>query len=364
MWNSVDPMPVANGSDEPGSTMRAMTSTPPPVTAVTMGDPAGIGPDITLSAWARRDKAGLSAFAVLGDPNVFRARAESLGLSVPIKTIVEPGEARAVFANALPVLPVPLPHAVHAGKGDTASGRATIDAIEQGAQFVLTGVADALVTNPINKKILYEAGFDHPGHTEFLGALAEAHGENANPVMMLACRELRVVPATVHIPLKEVPSALTRQSLARTIKTTADALSRQFGIDGPRIAVTGLNPHAGENGAMGNEEIDVIAPVIDALLGEGLNLSGPHPADTIFQERLRDSYDAVVTMYHDQALVPIKTLAFDRAVNVTLGLPFIRTSPDHGTAYDLAGTGRANDTSFIEALHMAALLASRHRANR
>jgi 4-hydroxythreonine-4-phosphate dehydrogenase len=327
-----------------------------------MGDPAGIGPDVVLAAWANRKKTQLPFFLFIGDPDLVIKRAQVMGLKVPIETLDDPATARSCFADALPLYPVRLENTVSPGQPDPTAAPAILSSIELAVELALEGRASAIVTAPINKKLLYEAGFRHPGHTEFLGALAQRSGLQATPVMMLACDELRVVPATIHIPLKDVPGTLSADLIVQTITVTADALSREFGIDNPRIAVTGLNPHAGENGAIGEEEIRIVTPAIEAARAQGINVSGPFPADTIFQGRLRADYDVVVTMYHDQALIPIKTLAFERAVNVTLGLPIVRTSPDHGTAYDLAGTGRCDPTSMIEALLLAGRLAANREA--
>ncbi|MDH3581509.1 MAG: 4-hydroxythreonine-4-phosphate dehydrogenase PdxA [Hyphomicrobiales bacterium] len=330
--------------------------------AVTMGDPAGIGPDITLAAWASAKAEPTVPFMLLSDPEFMRGRAEILKLDMAIEEIAGADDALKVFPRALPVLPVALQGPIVPGQPEAAAVPAILSAIERAVELVYQGEASALVTNPINKKLLYDSGFDHPGHTEFLGALAQSHGDTAEPVMMLACDELRAVPATIHIPVKDVAAALSVELLVATIRTTAQALSSRFGISSPRIAVTGLNPHAGEQGAIGDEEKTIIVPAIEILRGENINVSGPSPADTIFQEPLRSTYDAVVTMYHDQALIPVKILAFDRAVNITLGLPFVRTSPDHGTAYDLAGTGRADPASLIEALKLAHLLGAQRGA--
>lgn len=328
-----------------------------------MGDPAGIGPDLTLAAWASASDLGLAPFVVLGDPVLFEQRARALGLKVPVSQIEEPGAAAEHFATALPVIPIPLPAPVAAGQPAESAAGAILDSIGAGVALVMDGKAAALVTNPINKAVLYKSGFAHPGHTEYLGDLAQARGASEPyPVMMLVCDEFRVVPATVHIPLADVPKALTRERLTRVIETTAQGLQERFGVSHPRIAVTGLNPHAGESGAIGTEDRDVIAPVLQALSASGLDVSGPHPADTIFHASVRSGYDAVVAMYHDQALIPVKTIAFDRAVNLTLGLPFVRTSPDHGTAYELAGTGKADPASLVAALNLAARLGARQKA--
>ncbi len=333
--------------------------------AVTMGEPAGIGPDITLMAWMQRQgRHGTQArtvppFVVFGDANVLRARAKALGLVVPIEQIASVATASETYAHALPVIAGLSSGDVIPGQPSTASAHATIAAIDRATAAVMAGSARALVTNPIAKHVLYAAGFTHPGHTEYLAHLAMAAypGENIVPVMMLASRAvepgLRVVPATIHIPLSEVPRALSAPGLERTIRITHAALNSDFGIAKPRIAIAGLNPHAGEGGTIGQEEMTLIAPVVATLTAQGLTLSGPHSADTLFHATARTRYDAVVAMYHDQALIPIKTLAFDSGVNITLGLPFVRTSPDHGTAFDIAGMGRACPESLIQALLMA-----------
>ncbi|RMF10088.1 MAG: 4-hydroxythreonine-4-phosphate dehydrogenase PdxA [Alphaproteobacteria bacterium] len=328
---------------------------------LTMGDPAGIGPAITLTAWLARRERGLSPFLVLGDPDLYRARARQLNLQVPVTQSGDLAELNEKFDHALCVLPLPLAAPARPGKPDTRNAETVIASIKRAVDLIHAGRGGALITNPISKQVLYEAGFPYPGHTEYLGALAQAHGERAEPVMMLHCPQLRVVPATVHIPLRQVPTSLTRERIETVVRVTADALAARFGVSHPRIAVTGLNPHAGEEGALGEEEQRVIAPAIAALREAGYTITGPWPADTIFQERLRDSYDCVIAMYHDQALIPIKTLAFDHAVNITLGLPFLRTSPDHGTAFDIAGSGKASPSSLIEALRVAAQAAQGER---
>jgi 4-hydroxythreonine-4-phosphate dehydrogenase len=330
--------------------------------ALTCGDPAGIGADITLAGWLRRASDGLPAFAYLGDIDHLRARAEMLCLDVPCAVIGGLNEAAGLFPDALPVLPIPLPHRVEAGKADGSAARAVQTSIEKAVELVLDGTAAAVVTNPIAKHIMAGAGFAFPGHTEFLGWLAQRSGGPANPVMMLVGGDLRVVPVTVHIPLAAVPRTLTTQMIIDTGHTTAAGLRRWFGISEPRLALTGLNPHAGEGGLMGDEEETIIEPAISALRQAGLNVSGPHPADTLFHDRARGAYDAALAMYHDQALIPLKTLAFDEGVNVTLGLPFIRTSPDHGTAFEIAGTGKARPDSLIAALRLAAKMAEMDRA--
>ncbi|HLW90054.1 MAG TPA: 4-hydroxythreonine-4-phosphate dehydrogenase PdxA [Roseiarcus sp.] len=324
--------------------------------AMTMGDPAGIGPELALKAWLSRDKIGASFF-VIADRRALADLAAKLGLEVPI-IAAEPAGAAEIFDYALPVAPLSHEAAAAPGKPDAKYAAATIESIERAVAYVRSGEASAVVTNPIAKHILYQAGFAHPGHTEFLGALAAAWGGPARPVMMLWSPELSVIPVTIHIPLAEAPRALTREAIIETTRIAARALKERFKIARPRLAVAGLNPHAGEGGAMGREEIDIIAPAIAALRAEGLDVVGPLPADTMFHAAARKNYDAAIVMYHDQGLIPLKTLAFDEGVNVTLGLPFIRTSPDHGTAFDIAGTGRANPSSLIAALRLAARLAA------
>jgi 4-hydroxythreonine-4-phosphate dehydrogenase len=324
--------------------------------ALTLGDPAGIGPDITLGAWAARTQAPIPSFVLIGDPAVIAARARALDLKVPIAELSDIGRGPSSFPNALPVLPIGDQGAVEAGRPDRSAAPLITLSIERAVRLVQEGAARAVVTNPIAKSVLYGAGFPFPGHTEFLGALASSEGNPLHPVMMLISPSLRVVPATIHVPLKDVPRLLTRELILETLAVTADSLSRYFGVERPRLAVSGLNPHAGESGGLGREEIDIIGPAIEAARAMGLDITGPLPADTMFHERARASYDAAICMYHDQALTPFKTLAFDEGVNVTLGLPFIRTSPDHGTAFALAGTGKASSRSLIEALRLAAAM--------
>lgn len=313
--------------------------------ALSCGDPAGIGPEIAAKAWDQlRDTC---PFFYIGD-------ASHLPDGTPTQRISNPTEVNALSAGALPVLQLDFPAPNVPGQPDPANAPLVIDAIETGVALVQTGAASALCTAPIHKKALIDgAGFPYPGHTEFLAALA---GRD-HVVMMLASDQLRVVPATIHIPLSRVPQELTPALLKETIAITADGLRRQFGIAHPRIAVAGLNPHAGEGGKMGTEELDWITPMLAGLTPEGYTVTGPHPADTMFHAAARARYDAAIAMYHDQALIPIKTLDFDRGVNVTLGLPFIRTSPDHGTALDIAGQDIASPTSLIEALKLAQQMA-------
>jgi len=329
--------------------------------AVSMGDPAGIGPEITLRAWLARSDRGIEPFVLYGDKDALIERTRVANLAVPIAAVRSPAEAFDAFATALPVLHVPVQARVRPGVGDPANRDAIIGAIEAATAAVVRGEASALVTNPIAKHVVRSDAFPFPGHTEFLAALAERHyGKSYRAVMMLASHELRVVPLTVHCALASVPKAITRGLIFETVRTTYKALKRDFAIDAPRIAVAGLNPHAGEEGTMGREEIEVIAPAIADLRSEGLSVTGPHSADTLFHAAARRTYDAVVAMYHDQALIPLKTIGFDEGVNVTLGLPFVRTSPDHGTAFDIAAEGRASATSLIEALKLAsAIVAAR-----
>jgi 4-hydroxythreonine-4-phosphate dehydrogenase len=325
--------------------------------ALTLGEPAGIGPDITLLSWTRRAELELPAFYVLGDAIYLRERAARLGISVPVVTVA-PEEALTAFARALPVVDVGVRATATPGLPNETSAPVAIAAIRAGVAHVLTGAAAAIVTNPVAKNVLYRSGFAEPGHTEFLGKLAtEATGRNARPVMMLWAPELAVVPVTIHLPLTEVPNQLSFDLIVETGRIVARDLQVRFRIDHPRLAVAGLNPHAGENGALGAEDHAIVAPAIDKLRAEGIDARGPLPADTMFHPAARASYDVALCMYHDQALIPIKTLAFDHAVNVTLGLPFVRTSPDHGTAFDIAGSGRADPSSLIAAVRLAARLA-------
>ncbi len=328
--------------------------------AITCGEPSGIGPDVILKTYARRDQGGAGTWFVLGDRDQLAARAERLGLSIAIEHAT-PQTAAAIFPEALPVVATGHPMTEAPGRPDPANAAGVIAAIEQAVALCFSGNAAGMVTAPIAKKPLYDAGFAHPGHTEFLAALASAQtGEPVRPVMMIAGPKLRTIPVTIHIPLAAVPSALTTADIIETVRIAADDLKSRFGIERPRIAVSGLNPHAGEDGALGHEDREIILPAIERLLREGIAVTGPLPADTMFHEAARAAYDVAVCMYHDQALVPAKALGFDDAVNVTLGLPFIRTSPDHGTAFAIAGTGAAREDSFVAALMMARAMASRH----
>jgi 4-hydroxythreonine-4-phosphate dehydrogenase len=330
--------------------------------ALTLGDPAGIGPDITLLAWAAQCSQDIPPFVLIGDETVLRERARALGLDVPIGEISDAFEAPELFHRALPVLKVASLGAVVPGQPDPAAVPLVGQSIERAVRLVQQGAARAVVTNPVSKSVLYGAGFAFPGHTEYLAALAAREGEPLHPVMMLASPQLNVVPVTVHVPLKDVPQLLTPDLILTTIEITARDLGRYFGLSRPHLAVTGLNPHAGEDGSLGREEIEIIAPAIEAARAKGLDVTGPHPADTLFHAAARATFDAAICMYHDQALVPFKTLAFEEGVNLTLGLPFVRSSPDHGTAFGIAGTGKASPRSLIEALRLAASMSDRAEA--
>ncbi len=326
-----------------------MTGDKPPL-AMTMGDPAGVGPELALAAW--REGTASAPFFVLAAPAVLAAAARRVGFEAPIIE-TDPATAAAQFAKGVPV--VPLAHAVEAVPGRPSAGAAaaTIESIARAVETVRKGEARAVVTNPIAKAVLYEAGFRFPGHTEYLGELAKAWGAPAFPVMMIWSNVLAVVPVTIHIPLAEAPQALSAELIVKTARVVDRDMRARFGLARPRLAFAGLNPHAGEGGAMGREEIAIIAPAIEALRAEGIDAVGPLPADTMFHPKARARYDVALTMYHDQGLIPVKTLAFDEGVNVTLGLPFVRTSPDHGTAFDIAGKGLANPASLIAAVRLA-----------
>ena len=327
--------------------------------ALTLGEPAGIGPDITFAAWRRRAELGLTPFYLLADPAFVARRTERIAPDVPI-AVVEPATAWARFKSALPVVDIGVPVSADPGRPDQSSAPAALAAIRRAVADVSAGATAAIVTNPVAKNVLYRSGFPEPGHTEYLGKLAEqSTGVSAQPVMMLWSPELAVVPVTIHLPLKDVIAKLTEDLVVETGRIVARDLRDRFGIARPRLAVAGLNPHAGEDGALGDEDLTVVRPAVERLKAEGIDARGPLPADSLFHQAARASYDVALAMYHDQALIPIKTLAFDHAVNVTLGLPFVRTSPDHGTAFDIAGTGRADPTSLIAALQLAARLSSR-----
>jgi 4-hydroxythreonine-4-phosphate dehydrogenase len=328
--------------------------------ALTMGDPAGIGGELSLAAWQHCRSEDGPLFVALDDPERLASLATHLGMTVPIQVVDSPEEAAAVFRQALPVLPIRLLQPVQPGQPDPAHAPAVIASIEQAVRLAQAGRVGAVVTNPISKATLYQAGFRFPGHTEYLGALTEAP---ASPVMMLACPSLRVVPVTIHVSLQQALATLTTSEIVRQARVLHHALQHNFGVAHPRIAVAGLNPHAGEGGAMGDEEARIIQPAIDILRAEGLMVTGPLPPDTMFTARARTGYDAALCMYHDQGLIPLKTLDMEGGVNVTLGLPILRTSPDHGTAFDIAGKGEAHPGSLLAALQMAADMAARPTAN-
>ena len=318
--------------------------------AITMGEPAGTGGELSLKAWQARDAQSLPPFFAID--NVRRLNA--LGTDVPIVAIDNPAQAMDVFDKALPVLNIDLPEVPVLGTLNPANGQAVLTSIEMAVEFCLKGQAAGVVTNPIHKAALYGIGFNHPGHTEFVADLC---GKGETPIMMLAAKELRVVPLTVHIPLKDVPAAVTKELIIEKVQIMDKALRNDFKIDRPRIAVAGLNPHAGEDGKIGLEDQQIVAPALAELKAQGIAVSGPHPADTLFHEEARAHYDIALGMYHDQALIPLKTLDFHGGVNVTLGLSVVRTSPDHGTALDIAGQGIARADSLINAILMAVEIA-------
>src|SRR6202011_4947373 len=319
--------------------------------ALTSGEPAGIGPDITIKAWLRRNELKLPPFYLRGDRDFLSGRAEALGLKIKLAD-VRPEDAFGTFADALPVVSTGHAATARPGQPDNTSADAALASIRRAVADVTAGKASAVVTNPIAKNVLYRAGFRHPGHTEFLAELA-ANGKTApQPVMMLWSPALAVVPVTIHLSLREALDQLTLDLIVTTARIVVADMKARFGLDQPRLAISGLNPHAGEDGSLGREDIEIVAPAVETLRAEGVAVRGPLPADTMFHPAARKSYDCAICMYHDQALIPIKTIAFEDAVNVTLGLPFIRTSPDHGTAFDIAGTGKANPSSLVAALRL------------
>ncbi|WP_409434117.1 4-hydroxythreonine-4-phosphate dehydrogenase PdxA [Litorimonas sp. RW-G-Af-16] len=324
---------------------------------VSMGDPAGIGPEITIKAWeALRGQSHL-AFAVIAPPAVFEGR-------VPCQIIDAPQQANSIFASALPIIAID-GLAANAGQADPAHAPAITSSIERGVSLCLDGQAAGLVTCPIAKDILYKAGFSFPGHTEYLGHLCMGHDApyDAGPVMMLAAQDLRVGLVTVHIALQVAALSLSEDTIIRTAKVMLGALTTDFGIAKPRLALTGLNPHAGEGGALGREEIDIINPAAAKLRALGHEVTDAQPADTLFHSDARQGYDAVLAMYHDQGLIPVKTLDFHGGVNITLGLPIVRTSPDHGTAFGIAGQGVARPDSLIAAIKTARQIANQRASH-
>ncbi|MCL6250727.1 4-hydroxythreonine-4-phosphate dehydrogenase PdxA [Altererythrobacter sp. KTW20L] len=326
---------------------------------LSLGDPAGVGPELIAAAWAARAELDLPAFVVAGGADVLRAAAATRGVDLPVAVMDDPASAAALFPTSLPVLTTVGDGPYRPGEPGVEGARLALHSLEQATALALSGAASGLVTAPVSKSELARVGFTFPGQTEFLAHACGIAEEDA--VMMLAGPSLRTVPLTVHVPLAEVSRLVTIDLILRRCRVIAAAMTRDFGMAHPHLALAGLNPHAGEKGRMGDEEQAVIAPAIAQLQAEGINASGPHPADTLFAPHKRDTYDVAVAMYHDQALVPLKTLDFDEGVNMTLGLPIVRTSPDHGTAFDIAGKGVARVNSLVAAIRMAASAAA-HRA--
>lgn len=327
------------------------------VLALSLGDPAGIGPEIIAKAWTALRHGG-PAFMVIGDADLLSVQ------GVSVQRVSGPAEALATFASAIPVLDEPLGHAVQPGVADKAHAPSIIQWIETAVDLAVRGQVRGLVTAPIAKAPLYEAGFKFPGHTEFLAALtADVPMDGARgPIMMLTSGDLRAALVTIHVPLAMVSSALTQGAIIHTATVTAQAMSRDYGIAKPRLVLAGLNPHAGEGGTIGDEEIRLLAPAVAALGALGIDCVGPKPADTLFHNEARRTYDAVICLYHDQALIPVKMLDFWGGVNVSLGLPIVRTSPDHGTGFDIAGQGIARPDSLIAAIRMADQIANSRAA--
>lgn len=327
-----------------------------PPLALSIGDPAGVGPELAAAAWALSDAEGLPPFFVVGSARVVAEAARKRGITVPVCTVKTPDEVADCFVDTLPVLDLAdLPYTP--GEPDDAGAELALNALATATGLVRSGAASALVTGPIAKSRLARVGFTHPGQTEFVAEACGIAPENA--VMMLAGPSLRVVPITVHVALRSVPDLLTADLIRSRAAITAAALARDYGIAHPRLAVAGLNPHAGEDGRMGSEDMAIVAPAIAALQGAGIDAFGPLPPDTMFHAEAREKYDVAICMYHDQALIPLKALDFDAGVNVTLGLPIVRTSPDHGTAFGIAGTGTARVGPTIAALRMAGQCAAR-----
>lgn len=325
--------------------------------AFSMGEPAGIGPDLILQLYAQRSVEPLPSFLVFGDIAFLRARANRLGLIVAIEA-AHAGTAMDVFEHGLPVLDLGFDVADTPSVESANGGQLVMQSIKLAVESCLAGESRGLVTAPLNKSAIQRLGFQFPGHTEYLAHLCAKDGTSPTPIMMLAHEGLRVVPLTIHVALSAVPGMITHAMIVKHVQIIAADLQKRFGIKQPHIAVTGLNPHAGEDGAFGHEDMQEIVPAIASLKQAGLNVEGPFPADTAFHLPNWEKFDVVVAMYHDQALIPIKTVAFDSAVNVTLGLPIVRTSPDHGTAYDLAGTGKASASSMLAAIKLADRLSS------
>lgn len=341
------------------------TVTRPPI-AVTMGEPAGVGVEIAIKSWIRREAHQLPPFYLIADPVHVQATAQRLTKldarlrAMPaLAEIKHPREVAKCFDSALPIYPLPLVKKVKPGHLDKANAPSVVKSIEEAAAHVFEGAASALVTNPIQKSIMYDSGFTHPGHTEFLAEICS--GDHC-PVMMLSCPGLKAVPVTIHMPLREAVCSLTTELIVKRASITAAALSQDLGYKSPRLAVASLNPHAGEGGELGDAETTIIEPAIDQLRSQGINVFGPLPADSMFHAAARRAYDVAICMYHDQALIPVKILGFEYGVNITLGLPIVRTSPDHGTALGIAAECQANPESLMSALGFAGLMANR-RAN-
>jgi len=324
--------------------------------AVALGDPAGVGPELIAEAWVRREAEDLPPFLVAGGRTVFEQLASAMGKAVPVIAIEDVGQAQAAFSQGLPVLGAPGPE-WHPGQPDGEGASLAYDSLKWATSMVRSGLASALVTGPVAKSLLAAIGFDYPGQTEFVAEACGVAAEDA--VMMLAGPSLRTVPLTVHVALAEVPGLITGALIERRSRIVATALKLDFGLAAPRLAIAALNPHAGEDGRMGDEDARTIAPAVAALRAAGIDASGPHSADALFAPHKRGSYDVAICMYHDQALIPVKALDFDQGVNVTLGLPIVRTSPDHGTAFDIAGTGQASAGAMIAAIRMAGECAGR-----
>ncbi len=324
---------------------------------LTPGEPAGIGAEVAVKAW---ENGNVPPFFLLDEPQRIRETADVCGSKIPIITIKDPTETIANFNRGLPVLPFQFPIPCPPGRPAVENAKSVIDSIRKAVEFIYNGKASGLVTNPVHKQTLKQSGFKYPGHTEFLSSLA---GENCYPVMMLTSKTLRVIPVTIHEPINRVAKLLTKELIAKTVSTTIQSLRKDFGIPKPRVLVTGLNPHAGEGGSIGIEEINIIEPVVSDFHKQGINIFGPVAADSIFHAEARKTFDAAICMYHDQALIPIKTLDFWGSVNVTIGLPFIRTSPDHGTALDIAGSGMANPQSLSTALRLASDIAKKRNSH-
>ncbi|NRA88597.1 MAG: 4-hydroxythreonine-4-phosphate dehydrogenase PdxA [Rhizobiales bacterium] len=337
-----------------------MSNSQLPPLALTCGDPSSIGGELTLKAWLDKGLKGIAPFVYIGDANHLQNIADILEYKIPFQQISTPSEATEIFSHSLPVLQQDLTVNSVLGQPSSDNAPAVIKSIETAVELTQNKQCRVVVTNAIAKNILYDAGFKYPGHTEFLEHLANSNAASKKykSVMMLACSQLRVVPITIHIPLMQVAEKLTADLIYDTAKIVADDLKKWFKIDNAKMVFTGLNPHAGEAGSMGKEDIEIIIPAVDRLLADGFNAKGPLPADTMFHQAARANYDVALGMYHDQVLIPIKTLDFDKGVNVTLGLPFIRTSPDHGTAFDIAGKGIARPTSLIAALKLAHKMAN------